>query len=310
MKKDYEKKGLKISMAGSVLLSVSAVIMALIAKSQAILLDGMYTFIALIMSFISLKVVTLVKTPETKDRPFGYMAMEPFLNLIKSLVILVLLAIFLITNIQELCTGGRIISLNMATLYIFICLIIYAVIILFLKKCEKETDSSILDLEIRIWRIDALITLGIAVSLVCAIIIIKLGHTQILPYVDPMIVILLIAVSLPVPLKVFLKEIKKLLLISSENDVEKEVKDQIQGVIQKYGLINMKVWSLKSGRTHYIFLYLDLEEEQVTIAHLDRIRSAIFYELSKLYPDFWADIIFSRIDPDEPFQFVEEESNE
>ena len=146
MKPDYEKRGLKIAMAGSFLLSVSAIIMALLTKSQAILLDGLYTFVALIMAFISLKVVNMVKTPETKERPFGYMAFEPFLNLIKSLVVLTLLVVFLVTNIQELSTGGRIISLNMATIYIFICLVIYVIIILLLKRYEKEANSSILNL--------------------------------------------------------------------------------------------------------------------------------------------------------------------
>ena len=300
MKTDYEKKGLKIAMAGGFLLSLSAIIMALITKSQAILLDGLYTFVALIMAFISLKVVNLVKTPETKERPFGYMAFEPFLNLIKSLVMLALLVVFLITNIQELTTGGRIISLNMATLYILICLVIYVIIIVLIKRCEKETDSSILNLEIKMLRIDALLTLGIAVSLLAAIIIVKLGYTQILPYVDPVIVIILIAVSLPVPIKVFLTEFRRLLLISSENDIETEVKDQLQPVIQQYGLTNIQVWSLKSGRIHYIFLYLDLKEEHVTIKHLDKIRSTIFNELSKLYPKFWADIMFSKVYPEEP----------
>ena len=194
----------------------------------------------------------------------------------------------------------------MATLYILICLVIYVIIIVLIKRCEKETDSSILNLEIKLLRIDALLTLGIAVSLLAAIILVKLGYTQILPYVDPVIVIILIAVSLPVPINVFLKEFKRLLLISSENDIEKEVKDQIEPEIKEYGLTNIHVWSLKSGRTHYIFLYLDLKEEKTTIEHLDKIRKAIFGKLSKLYTNFWADIIFSRINPEEPFPYINE----
>ena len=303
MKKDYEIVGIKLSMTGSILLSLSAIIMALVAKSQAVLLDGLYTFITLIMAFISLKVIALVKTPETKERPFGYMAMEPFLNLIKCLVMLVLLIMFLVSNIQELCTGGRVISLNLITLYIFICLVIYAIIIFLLSKCEKKINSSILKLEIKNWRIDALLTLGIAVALVLAIILFKMGYKQILPYVDPVIVIILIVVSLPVPLKVFLTELRRLLLISKENDIETEVITQIQPVTREYGLSNIQVWSLKSGRTLYIFLYLDLEDEQTTVKHLDKIRSKIFHELSKFYSDFWADIIFTRIDPEKPFPY-------
>lgn len=301
MAKDYEKMGLKISMAGSLLLSVSAIIIAIIAKSQAVLLDGVYTFIALSMSFLSLKVINKVNTPESSDKPFGFMAMEPFLNLVKSIIILILLAVFLITNIQELLTGGRIISIDLISLYIFICLIIYLIILLYLNKCRKQTESSILMLEIRIWRIDALLTLGIAVSLAIAYVLLKLGYTRILPYIDPVIVIILVIASIPVPVKEVFNELKKLLLISGENDIEKEVKEQINPVIKKYGLINVHVWALNSGRTNYIFLYLDLEDEHVSLSLLDEIRSAIFSELSRIYPKFWADIMFTRVNPNGDF---------
>jgi predicted Co/Zn/Cd cation transporter (cation efflux family) len=301
VKKDYEKIGVKISIVGSSFLALSAVIMALIAKSQAILFDGLFNFITLAMAFASLKVINLVKTPETKNRPFGYMALEPFLNLIKSLVILTLLVVFLVTNIQEICTGGRIISLDMTTLYIFVCLIIYAIIILFLRKYKKRTSSSILKLEINNWYVDALITVGIAISLVIAMIILRMGYTKILPYIDPIIVIALTAVSFPVPLKALSVALKRLLLVSSENSIEAEAKKQLHDVICKYGLIDTKIWGLKSGRTHYLFIYSDLKEEETTVMHLDEIRVEIFKELSKIYPKFWADIMFTKINPEEPF---------
>jgi len=301
MKKDYEKLGVKISIAGSVLLTSSAIIMALIAESQVILLDGLYTFITLTMAVISLKVIDLINTRETRNRPFGYMALEPFLNLTKDTVILTLLVVFLITNIQELTTGGRLISLDMTIVYIFLCLIIYFFIILFLRKCKKKTGSSILKLEIRNWYIDAAVTVGIAVSLVIAVILLRLGYTRILPYIDPAIVIAIIVVSFPAPLRSFIMEFKRLILVSPENDIEDMVKKQLENVIVKYGLISTQVWGLKSGRTHYLFIYSALQEEETTILRLDEIRAEIFRELSKHYQKFWADIMFTTINPENTF---------
>ena len=298
MKKDYEKLGLKISMAGSVLLSASAIIMAIIAKSQAVLLDGLYTFTTLIMSFISLKVIDLIKIPETRNRPFGYTAFEPFINLIKCIIILTLLLIFLVSNIQELCRGGRMISLDLITIYIFIILVIYFSIIFIIKKCGKKTDSSILKLEIQNWTIDAFLTLGIAISLVIAIIIYSMGYIAILPYVDPVIVILLIIVSLPPPLKILITEFKRLLLISDDNRLEHEVTDQLQPIIKKYKITKIQVWALNSSRNLYLYIYMDLKDENLSISKADRIRKEIFIELSKIYTQFWADIMFTRIDPE------------
>jgi len=304
MNKNHERIGIKISVVGGAFLAVSAIVMSLIAKSQAILLDGLYNFITLTMAFLSLKAINVIEAPETKHRPFGYMALEPFLNLTKSLVILTLLVVFLVTNIQELCTGGRIISLDMTTIYIFICLIIYGIIIMFLRKYKKGANSNILNVEVRNWYVDALLTAGIAISLVIATVIYRMGYVEILPYIDPIIVILLVVLSLPVPLKAFIMAVRRLLLVSSENRIEDEVKDCLSGVIDRHGLLNMQVWGLKSGRTHYLFIYAGLKEEETRVSHLDAIRVEIFNELSKIYSQFWADIIFTEIDPDEHFSTV------
>ena len=297
MKKDHERIGVKISIVGSALLASSAIVISLIAKSQAILLDAFYSFITLAMAFVSLKVIDLVRTPETKNRPFGYMALEPLLNLVKSLITLTLLTVFFITNIQEIYTGGRIVSLDIMSIYVFVCLIIYATIIWILRKYRRETNSSILALEIKNWYVDALITVGIAVSLFIAMIVFQMGHTKILPYIDPTIVILLITASFSVPLKTLLVELKRLLLVSSENNIEVHVKKQLRKIIRKYGLHNVQVWGLKSGRTHYLFIYSSLKEEQTTIKRLDEIRAEIFEELSNHYSKFWADIMFTAIEP-------------
>lgn len=305
MKKDFEKIALLVSMSGSILLSASAVIMTLITGSQAILLDGLYTFVTLTMAFLSLKVLYFLKKPETKSKPFGYMILEPFLNLIKCLVMLCVLIVFLITNIQELFTGGREISLNLTTLYIFICLIIYSIIILMMIKYGRKAPSSILELEIKNWCIDAFQTAGIGVSLITAIILYNLGYTEILPFIDPVIVIVLVLLSLPVPLKVFIIETSRLLLISPENRVENEVKEHLKPVIARYSITSIQVWSLNSGRTHYLFLYLDLKNDSVTIVQLDEIRDAIFKELSNIYPNFWADIMFTRINPELPNPYTD-----
>ena len=297
MKKDYEKIGIIISMVGSFLLSVSAVIMAIIAESQAIMLDGMYTLITLLMSIVSLKVISLVNLPETKRSPFGYVALEPFLNLTKSLIILVMLAVCFVSNIQALFSGGREIILDLATYYTLICIFIYFLIIFWIKKCKKKTDSSILGLEVKNWYIDTFITLGIAVSLAAVLIVYKLGYTNILPYIDPILVILIVLVSLPVPIKAFVIELKRLLLISPDNYIEGgNIKEYINIVSEKYGLKNINVYAVKIGRIYQIFIYANLNTENVTLDYLDEIRAHIRKELSMHYSRHYTDVIFSKID--------------
>ena len=296
MEKDYEKTGIYISMVGSLLLSVSAIIMAIVAKSQAILLDGLYTFITLLMSLVSLKIITLVNLPETKHRPFGYAALEPFLNLIKSSIIIILLIGCLITNIQTLLTGGRHIVLDVATVYTFLCIIIYFAIILMIKGCKRKTTSSILALEVKNWYIDTLITIGIAISLGIVFILYRMGYTSILPYIDPGLVIVIVFVSFPIPIKSLFQELKRLLLISPENYVENELLEIVKPTSEKYKLKNINIYAVKTGRMYQIFIYTDLEMKDITIEYLDQIRVDIRNDISKLHKKHFTDVIFSRLE--------------
>lgn len=300
---DDETRGVKLSVAGSLVLSTSAIVMAIVGRSQAILLDGLYTFITLMLAFASLRVIKLLKEPETKNRPFGYMAFEPFLNIFKSLVMLTVLAVFLVTSIQELMTGGRLVELDAMVLYIALCLVVYAAVLWRLRRYGKRVQSSILALEIKNWTIDAMLTVGIMVSLMIALLVIELGHVGILPYIDPVIVIGLVVLSLPVPIKVLVTEFKQLTLISDENRLEAEVLEQIAPVIDAHALQAVQVWGLKAGRSVYLFVYAGLRDDATTLTQLDAIRTEIFVELKKRYPVFWADIIFTRIDPQQPFPY-------
>ena len=294
----YEKKGLRLSVLGSFCLCSSGIVMALIGQSLAILLDSIYTFLTLSMAFVSLKVVDFIERPETKTRPFGYMALEPFLNLSKSLVLLVVLVVFLVTSIQELFSGGRIIALDAMIIYIAICLVLYALIIFKLKRYGAIAKSSILDLEIRNWLIDATLTIGIMVSLLLAVLAIALGYDNILPYIDPAFVVVLVVLSLPAPLKTCWSEIRHLLLISDDNDLEGEVRTHLADLFVQNGIKNSHIWGLKSGRFRYLFIYASLVNRQQSLTELDEIRTAIFLKLHEIYSEFWCDIQFTDIDPE------------
>ncbi|MCP4178030.1 MAG: cation transporter [bacterium] len=294
MSKDYEKSGLYISIIGSLFLSLSAIIIAVISESQAILLDGLFTFITLIMAYISIRIVNLVKLPENKKRPFGFSALEPFLNLVKSLIILILLVTILITNIQVLFTGGRNLDLDIAAVYTIICTFIYICIVYIIKKYSDKTSSEILKLEVKNWCVDTLITVGIAVAL-CVVLILKtIGITAVLPYIDPCLVIVIVLVSFPIPVVSIFKELKSLLLISPENLVEDKVKILIKDTVINYNLENIHVYALKTGRKYQIVMYTQIGMNNISICLLDKIRNEIRKVVSDIFDDFYLDVIFTN----------------
>ena len=127
-----------------------------------------------------------------------------------------------------------------------------------------------------------------------------MGFTAILPYIDPALVIGIVIVAFPTPVKSLIIELKNLLLISPENYIEHEVKRHIKPLIKRYNLINMGIYAIKTGRVYQLFLYTDIEGDSITIEYLDKIRLDIRKEISKLYNKHYTDVIFSKIDADTP----------
>jgi predicted Co/Zn/Cd cation transporter (cation efflux family) len=291
---NYEKTGFVASLTGGILLAVCAVVVAVLSKSQAIFFDGVYSFITAIMAFISLIILKLLKTPETKRRPYGFSAFEPFLNLTKSLIILVMTIVALYTNILVLIAGGRNIELGLAAVFSIICIFIYLTVIILIRICLKNSDSDILRLEEKSWRIDTALTFGVAVSLMVAFFLKETRVDFLLPYLDPALVILIFTISLPVPINEGRKALAGLLLISSDNMIEKQVLDSAGSVIEKYSLHNTHVYALKVGRKYQIYVYTQINNTNLSVAYLDDIREKMKQTIENKISIFYMDVIFTN----------------
>ena len=295
MKINYEKLGFQVSLLGGVVIATSAVVIAILSKSQAIFFDGIYTLITAIMAFISLIIVNLLKKPETKRRPFGFSEFEPFLNLTKCLIILVMTIIALYSNIQILFVGGRRIELGLAAVYSIICVFIYIFVVILIKACLKKSTSAILKLEEKNWKIDTALTIGVAFSLLCALLLKGTRFDFVLPYLDPALVIVIFAISLPIPINEGRKALAGLLLISSDNVIEKQVLDSVESVINEYKLYNIHVYALKVGRKYQIYMYTQINNDNLCVAYLDEIRGKIKQSVKNEISDFYMDVIFTNM---------------
>ena len=89
MSVELEKQALRISIFGYFLLGALAVFFALKSQSEAIMLDGFFNFVSFVMSLITLKVSQLLISPYDKKFQYGFMPFEPFVNVVKGLIILV-----------------------------------------------------------------------------------------------------------------------------------------------------------------------------------------------------------------------------
>ena len=80
---------------------------AILTSSGAILFDAAYSLIAFVMSMLTLKVANLVQRPDDDRFHFGYTAIEPTLNMFKSLIIIATCVYAVASSVQSLLAGGH-----------------------------------------------------------------------------------------------------------------------------------------------------------------------------------------------------------
>ena len=83
-----EKRAFKTSILANLFMTVIALYYGLKVNSEAIKLDGYYSFAGLILAIVSLWIVKIVSKPESLKFNFGYSSFEPLFNLVKGIMIL------------------------------------------------------------------------------------------------------------------------------------------------------------------------------------------------------------------------------
>ena len=74
---DLERRALHLSIAGALAMAVIGIGFALLSGSEAIMLDGIFSAIGLVMALVTLKVATLVARPDDEHFHFGYAHFAP-----------------------------------------------------------------------------------------------------------------------------------------------------------------------------------------------------------------------------------------
>lgn len=85
-----EQFALKLSIVGTLFMAILGFSFAYLSRSEAVMLDGVFSLVAFTMSLLTLYVSRLVIKPDDDLFHFGYARFEPLLNVCKSLIIFVI----------------------------------------------------------------------------------------------------------------------------------------------------------------------------------------------------------------------------
>lgn len=159
-----EARALRLSPIGYLIFGLLGVAFFLITRSEAILLDGIYSLISLVLAVVALRVSRIADLPGSSRYHFGYAHLEPLINVGRIALILGVDAFALFSAVSALLSGGRELNTGPALIYGVLsapaCLAMSAL----QRRTAKIVDSPILRVDARNWFIDGAISSGVGLA--------------------------------------------------------------------------------------------------------------------------------------------------
>jgi cation diffusion facilitator family transporter len=289
-----EQTALLVSLYGVVFFIVLALGFAVYTNSGAILFDGIYSLIAFATVLVTLKVAKLAEKPDDELFNFGYTSLEPTLNLFKSLIVIVACVYAGVAAIMRLLDGGTEAEYGWAVVYGVISSIGCFIVAGILKKMGRDTRSGLLAVEAKTWFVDGLFSFSVLLGFVGAWVVSQTEYASLAPYVDPLLLAILVLVALPIPGRIMLESLREVVLMAPKAEIVDEIEVKLNALLGHlpHQLIELRV--TKRGRNTYILVHVVVSDDFTitSIRELDDIRRTTSDAMLAWNPDIVLDIMF------------------
>lgn len=254
--------------------------------SKMLIFDGIYSFISVILSGISLYVSDMLKKEDDERFQFGRAQIEPIAIFFKSLAIFSICLYAFVNAVSDLFNGGNSTNIESAILYSIIAtLACWASWFYISLQMKKVKNSNLLMVEKYQWLMDTLLSLAVLIGFLFGYFLQNTEYNYFVPYIDPIMVIIVTTYFFKMPVSTLVKSLKELMLIAPEPDdaISQDVEQVCLVIQRKYGFDEYVSRIAKTGRelSLEISFISDNKELALTLHQLDLIREDIELKLKK-----------------------------
>ena len=206
------------------------------------------------MMLPSIFLIPLIYRPANEQHPFGFTQVETGFVVVKGAIMAAVTFGLIFNNIHLLLHGGHIVSFNTISAFeLFACaLSLTMAICLFFKN--KHMSSPIVNIELQTWKIDCVVSLGMAIAFLLPIIVPFSWFQRLTPYLDQIITIVLSAFMLPTPIKTVITGLRDLMLWPPEAETVDDIKATVEPIMVVTGTkICITILSAPDGNSGLVY---------------------------------------------------------
>ena len=296
MTQNAEQRALRVSVAMNLIMGILGFGFAVWTDSGAIMLDGLFSTLNFFIALVTMRVSRMVVRPADDDFHFGYAHFEPLLNTGKALVMVALSVFAAAGAVRALAHGGRDLSAGPAVLYALLAMVGCFATAGFQARTAKRTQSPLLAVETKSWFIDGLLSGVVAAAFGGAVLLNSSRWSHWVPYVDPLLVVVLVLAILPIPFGIAKKGLGEMLGAAPSPKVQAQIRTQAEPVLRELPVDSWKIRMLEVGRYFYVLIQVLVKKDHppMDVHELDDIRRRLDSALTQGQSSVIVDSVFTK----------------
>jgi predicted Co/Zn/Cd cation transporter (cation efflux family) len=197
--------------------------------------------------------------------------------------------------LRALAVGGRPIAAGAAILYAALAAAACWLAYLGTRRAAERTASPLVGADSRNWMINAGISTAVLLAFLSMLLIRASGADHLLPYVDPVLVVALVAITIWVPARQTWLALMEILNRAPSHEVRARVRAAVESSLGDLPVRLLYVRTVQPGRTRYVSAHVVFPEayDPPGIASLDRLREKTHGALQADHPGTILDMVFT-----------------
>ncbi|SNB75768.1 Predicted Co/Zn/Cd cation transporter, cation efflux family [Arboricoccus pini] len=289
-----EQRLLRISALATLAIGCVGIATGLLIGSRAIVFDGFYSLTDVLMTCVSMLVARLVALGASRHFQFGFWHLEPMLVAFNSSVLLLACGYAFLDGLSTFLVGGRTVAFGAGAAYALGVGLASLGIAAYAKRASRNLHSSLVEIDIRAYVLGGFLSLGLFASFVLGAVLTSQRATDLAPYVDPVILMLLTLVLAPVPIASLIRALAEVFQLAPA-DLDAEVDALMRALVAELGFKAFKAHVAQAGRAEFIEIdvIVDPAFPVSSVADLDAYRQRIADGLKPSAATRWLTIAFT-----------------
>jgi cation diffusion facilitator family transporter len=283
-----EQGALKLSILVTALTGLTGIVAGFVIGSRAIMFDGIYSFVDVMLTSGALAVSKLLNREPTRRFQFGYWHLEPLAGVVESAVLVTACVYAIIDALQGLTSGGLAVSYRFGLVWAGVMCVSGMVMAIYVGRLARDLGSILLEVDSRGWLLSGLLSLALLAAYSLAVVLDGSAYSHWVPYVDPAVLLCMSLALLPIPLKTLIAAIQDVLQVAPQ-DLDQRVRFVLDAMTKERGFLRYSSHVAQVGRARFVELHILVPADYrvETVQAVDEIRREIAARLNASWPQTW-----------------------